>query len=218
MRNGAQLNAGIERRSALHYAVERNIVHCVKTLLQYGANPNTPQVYTETPLHVAASLGYDKCMKLLLDHGADVRSQFGKRRLTALHLAAEDDYKDCVQLLLDAGAKIDVRNHLDQTPLILACLGQATSTLELLIKRGADVHTIYKDGRTALHAAIVKDNKSWDCAKMLLRAGVDVNRPDNYGYTPVHIAALNEFSSCVHMLIGKSDKTQFPQEAINLRK
>uniref|UniRef100_A0A1B0D518 Uncharacterized protein n=1 Tax=Phlebotomus papatasi TaxID=29031 RepID=A0A1B0D518_PHLPP len=131
---------------------------------------------------------------------------------------AEDDYKDCVQLLLDAGAKIDVRNHLDQTPLILACLGQATSTLELLIKRGADVHTIYKDGRTALHAAIVKDNKSWDCAKMLLRAGVDVNRPDNYGYTPVHIAALNEFSSCVHMLIGKSDKTQFPQEAINLRK
>uniref|UniRef100_A0A1B0D517 SOCS box domain-containing protein n=1 Tax=Phlebotomus papatasi TaxID=29031 RepID=A0A1B0D517_PHLPP len=84
LRNGAQLNAGIERRSALHYAVERNIVHCVKTLLQYGANPNTPQVYTETPLHVAASLGYDKCMKLLLDHGADVRSQFGKRRLTAL--------------------------------------------------------------------------------------------------------------------------------------
>ncbi|GAB0088274.1 Transient receptor potential channel pyrexia [Sergentomyia squamirostris] len=201
LRNGAQLNAGIERRSALHYAVQGNIVHCVQTLLQYGANPNTPQVYTETPLHVAASLGYDKCMKLLLEHGADVRSQFGKRRLTALHLAAEDDYTECVRLLLDAGAKIDVRNNLDQTPLILACLGQATSTLELLIKRGADVNTVYKDGRTALHAAIVKDSKSWDCAKLLLRAGVQVNRPDNYGYTPIHLAALNEFSSCVHMLI-----------------
>lgn len=84
---------------------ERNAINCVETLLKYGANPNTPQVlrfdcvnirktlilyhlkvYTETPLHTAAGLGHKECIQLLLDHGADVRSQFGKRRLTALHL------------------------------------------------------------------------------------------------------------------------------------
>lgn len=202
LRNGAQLNAGIERRSPLHYAVERNHVKCVQTLLQYGANPNTPQVYTETPLHVAAYLGFEQCIRLLLDHGADVRSQFGKRRATALHLAVEEDYTECARLLLDAGALIDVRNCYDQTPLHIACLIQSPETLGLLIKRNSDVHSVYKDGRTALHAAIVKDSKTWECAQMLLKAGVDVNRSDNYGYTPLHLAALNEYSSCVKMLIG----------------
>lgn len=158
-------------------------------------------------------------MQLLLDHGADVRSQFGKRRLTALHLgksgnahefhklqvlfpAAEDDYIDCVKLLLEHGAKVDARNVDNQTPLHLACLSQCVETVELLIKYRADVNAIYKDGRSALHAAIVKESKCFECAKLLLKAGVLVNKPDAYGYTPLHIAALNEFSSCVYMLIG----------------
>jgi len=45
LRNGANVNSGIERRSALHYAVEKNAINCVQTLLQYGASPNTPQVF-----------------------------------------------------------------------------------------------------------------------------------------------------------------------------
>ncbi|KAJ6639240.1 Transient receptor potential channel pyrexia [Pseudolycoriella hygida] len=201
LKRGAHVNAGIEKRSALHLAIERNAVNCVETLLKYGANPNTPQVYTETPLHTAAGLGHKECMQLLLDHGADVRSQFGKRRLTALHLAAEDDYIDCVRLLLEHGAKVDARNVDNQTPLHLACLSQCVETVELLIKYRADVNAIYKDGRSALHAAIVKESKCFECAKLLLKAGVYVNKPDAYGYTPLHIAALNEFSSCAYMLI-----------------
>lgn len=44
LKNGAQINSGIEKKSALHFAVQRNAFSCVKILLQYGANPNTPQV------------------------------------------------------------------------------------------------------------------------------------------------------------------------------
>lgn len=60
----------------------------------------------------------------------------------------------------------------------------------------------YRDGRTALHAAIVKQSRCLDCCIALLRAGADVNKADNYGYTPLHIAALNEFSNCVYTFIG----------------
>uniref|UniRef100_A0A336MEW4 CSON014455 protein n=1 Tax=Culicoides sonorensis TaxID=179676 RepID=A0A336MEW4_CULSO len=201
LKNGAQINSGIEKKSALAYAVQKNAVNCVKTLLQYGANPNTPQVYTETPLHVAATYGHAESMKLLLDYGAVVGSQFGRRRLTALHLAAEEDFHECVKLLLDAGANINSLNVDDQTPLHLACLSQAVKTVEVLIERGANVHSIYKDGRTALHAAIVKESRFWDCARLLLEANVDPNRVDNFGYSPLHIAALNEFSSCVLLLL-----------------
>lgn len=142
-------------------------------------------------------------MELLLEHGADVRSQFGKRRLTALHLAAEDDYADCVKLLLDNGAQMDARNADNQSPLHLACLAQSVESVEILIQHGVDVNATYKDGRTSLHAAIVKESKSFDCVKHLLKAGADVNKADNYGYTPLHIAALNEFSGCAYMLIGE---------------
>lgn len=86
LKRKAHINIGLEKRSALHFAIDRNAIECVETLLKYGADPNTPQVYTETPLHTACALGFTKCVELLLTHGADVRSQFGEGKLTALHL------------------------------------------------------------------------------------------------------------------------------------
>ncbi|CAD7084027.1 unnamed protein product [Hermetia illucens] len=201
LKRKAQINVGIETRSALHYAVDNNSLECAEILLKYGANPNTPQVYTETPLHTAAALGHKECVELLLKYGADVRSQFGKRKLTALHLAAEGDYVDCVKLLLEHGAQVDARNADNQTPLHLACLAQCTETVELLLINKANVNASYKDGRTALHAAIVKQSKCLECARMLVKAGIDVNKADDYGYSPLHMAALNEFGSCVILLI-----------------
>lgn len=46
LRRGANVNAGIEKRSALHVAVEKRALKCVEALLRNGANPNTPQVNT----------------------------------------------------------------------------------------------------------------------------------------------------------------------------
>lgn len=201
IRSGAQANAGIEKHSALHYAVQKNAIKCVQLLLQYGSNPNPPQIFVETPIHIAAEMGFVECLKALLDAGADVTSQMGNKRNTALHLAAEDDFSDCVKVLIEAGANVNARNLDDQTPLHVACLSQSIETVELLIKHGADVNVTYRDGRTALHASIVKETSSWDCTRTLLENKVDVNKADHFGYTPLHIAALNEFSTCAFMLI-----------------
>lgn len=106
-------------------------------------------------------------------------------------------------MLLEHGAQVDARNADNQTPLHLACLAQCTETVELLLINKANVNASYKDGRTALHAAIVKQSKCLECARMLVKAGIDVNKADDYGYSPLHMAALNEFGSCVILLIGK---------------
>ena len=201
LKAGADVNAGLAGRSALHYAVQSTAIDCVRELLKAGANPNTPQVYTETPLHVAAAIGSAACIRLLLEHGANALVQFGPRKTTALHLVAEDENAECSKLLLDAGAQINAQNSRHQTPLHIAALSQSGETLELLLQRGADPNAKDTDGRTPLHSAIVKIYRSCECVRLLLDAGANVNKPDAFGYTPLHIAALNEISSCVYLLL-----------------
>ncbi|XP_045538000.1 transient receptor potential channel pyrexia isoform X1 [Papilio machaon] len=199
--HGADVNAGLSDRSPLHYAVLSDAPEVVDALLAAGACPDTPQVFTETPLHVAASLGSDSCMKLLLDAGADVRAALGPGRTTALHLAAVDGHAECARLLLDHGAYIDCPNSRGQTSLHLAALAQSIEVVELLVGRRADVKARDIDGRTPLHGSIVRGARACDVARLLLSVGADPNAPDNFGYTPLHIAALNEFSACVLLLL-----------------
>ncbi|XP_011696912.1 PREDICTED: transient receptor potential channel pyrexia-like [Wasmannia auropunctata] len=203
IKSGANVDAGLSGKSPLHYAVLNNAGDCVEALLQAGACPNNPQVYTETPLHVAASLGNVCCTKLLLNYGADVRVQLGTARSTPLHLAAEEGSVECTRLLLNAGAAWESKNSRGQTAMHLAALAQSAETLDALIKAGAKVNEEDDDGRTPLHAAVAKALRSGELVKTLIQAGASVNKADNFGYTPLHIAALNENSPTVMMLVSK---------------
>lgn len=114
------------------------------------------QVYSETPLHAAASLGSPEIIRLLLKHGAAVNVQAGPDRYTPLHLAVEDGGADSALLLIEAGADLASVNRKLQTPLHLAALSQSIETVELLLAKGADPNASDADGRTPLHCAIVK--------------------------------------------------------------
>ena len=61
---------------------------------------------------------------------------------------------DPVAVLLKHNAKIDVRNQLGATPLILAAWWGDPETVSLLIDAGADVNVIDNSGQTALDFAI----------------------------------------------------------------
>ncbi|CAG9813072.1 unnamed protein product [Phaedon cochleariae] len=205
VKHGADVNAGLSgpsSKSPLYHAVQSSIVDCVRELLKENASPNTPQVFSESPLHVAAELGNSETMKLLLDHGAAVDVQCGPDKMTPLHFAAEDGDLECVRLLINAGAQVSSRNQKRQTPLHLAALAQSTETIGFLLRKGADVNASDSDGRTPLHCSIVKASRSCECVRLLLCARPNVNQPDIFGYTPLHLAALNEYSHCVMLLIN----------------
>ncbi|GJQ76772.1 hypothetical protein Trydic_g15612 [Trypoxylus dichotomus] len=202
IKNGADVNAGLTQKTPLHFAVQSEAVECVRELLDAGAVPNTPQVFSEAPIHIAASIGASEILKLLIIHGASVRVQCGAEKSTALHLAAADGDVECVKILLDAGADINARNNKLQTALHTAALSQSTEILEVLLKRGADPNVVDANGRTPLHGAIVKFTRTCEPAKLLLNAGANVNKPDIFGYTPLHLAALNEFSQSAMLLLS----------------
>lgn len=202
---GAIIDAGLTTtgfgKTPLHYAVQSNSISCVEELLKRKASINSSQVYTETPLHTAAAMGFATCLKMLLEYGADFRVQFGITKATPLHLAAEDGNAECARLLIEAGADLTAKTNRQQTPLHLAALAQSAQTLELLLINRSDPNAEDKDKRTPLHCAIVKSSRSCECVQLLLQYGAKVNASDVFGYTPVHIAALNEFSSCLKLLL-----------------
>lgn len=74
--------------------------------------------------------------------------------------------------------------------------------VEALLRKGnADPNVGDMDKRTPLHAAVGKAARSYDIIEVLVSWGADVNTKDQYGYTPLHIAALNELSQCVEILV-----------------
>lgn len=134
IKHGANVNAGIEKKSPLHYAVQNMAVDCVKELLENKAIPNTPQVYSETPLHIAAALGNHESVELLINYGAAVNVQSGPDRMTPIHLAAEQGYNSCIKLLVEARGMANCMNRKLQTPLHLAALNQCVETVDILLK------------------------------------------------------------------------------------
>lgn len=93
-------------------------VELLKLLIAAGADVNTSEDGTLTPLIIAASEGYAACVEQLLESDAiDVNfaDDCGK---TALHHAAEEGYADCVKLLLeDPDTEVDPNADYDSTPL-----------------------------------------------------------------------------------------------------
>ena len=90
--SGADVNHGVHELgvSALLAAVRVNAVKNVDLLLNNGAEPNSVVLFSETPLHTAASMGYSQCVKLLLKFGAGIEILMGQMKMSALHLAAQE--------------------------------------------------------------------------------------------------------------------------------
>lgn len=191
------------QESALHCAVRANAIACVRLFTAEGADVGQVEHSGLSPIHLAADLGHPQCLKIMLEvKGINVNARTREKELTALHLAAEGGYVDCIEILLDRKADANARNHRGQTALHLAARSQAFDCVEMLLRKGnADPNLGDLDQRTALHAAVGKAARSYDIIEILVTWGADVNAKDQYGYTPLHMAALNELSQCVEILI-----------------
>ena len=104
---GADVNHGLHELgvSALLAAVRVNAVKNVDLLLNNGAEPNSVVLFSETPLHTAASCGYSHCVTLLLKSGAGIEILMGQMKMSALHLASQEGNVNCVEYLLGMGSK-----------------------------------------------------------------------------------------------------------------
>jgi ankyrin repeat protein len=107
-----------------------------------------------------------------------------------------------VDALLDADATlITARDKDGSTPLHCAAWKGYPEIVELLIKRGADIHLENQNdhwGGTPLHCAAHGNQKA--VAELLIRAGADVNSRSFKGTTPLQETAAHKATAVARLL------------------
>ena len=101
--------------------VEKNHIEVARMLL--AAKPElaeAPDLYGNTPLHVAASKAHEEMARLLLDGRPALAKIANSQGETPLHAAAVAGHADMVALLLDNGAEPGARTKENRTALFLA--------------------------------------------------------------------------------------------------
>ena len=108
------------------------------------------------------------------------RSALIKASWCSGHTRPTHHFTKCVELLLQAGADVNVKDHMFDTPLVIAVKLGFDKGLDLLIKAGADVNEYTYDLYPLMYAAGLGFPK---CVQLLLTAGADVNNTNKMNQT-----------------------------------
>lgn len=135
----------------------------------------------------------------------------GEKKYTLLHFAAQhgsSNGTEIVKLLIANGAKVDAKNHIDQTPLLIAVIYNNPAGAKMLISHGAKVDARSGCGMTPLHYAA--RNGCCDVAAVLIANHAAINAKCRDGTTPLDLALAERQwakSDGETNLIEQSEKT-----------
>eukprot|EP00756_Hemistasia_phaeocysticola_P049797 Hpha_TRINITY_DN24364_c0_g1::TRINITY_DN24364_c0_g1_i1::g.147960::m.147960 len=159
-----------------------------------GGNLND-DVAGDTPLGLAAGLGYVDVVEGLIKMGAEVD------RSGAVRKACCNGHGCVVKVLHSNGGSLDLADEVGDTPCHYAAVDtEEVHTLKTLISLGANFDTPNLSGRTPFWVAARMAKK--EAALVLAEAGAEVNRADNNGVTPAVAAAESGDANALLATIG----------------
>jgi hypothetical protein len=143
------------------------------------------------PVNKLVEAVYDEDMdeiKLLVAKGIRVNSKDRNHDgVSALHAAVETGNIEIVQFLLSSGAKINGRDLLKRTPLMMMDYDSTPELLQLLLRYGAKVNLTDSKRFSALNHLAGYDKP--EIFRLLILAGADVNTVNKEGATPLMTAS-----------------------------
>ncbi|KAL8200265.1 hypothetical protein R6Q57_011604 [Mikania cordata] len=152
----------------------------LKSLIRAGADPNKKDYDGRTPLHLAASKGYEDITLFLIQEGVEleVLDNFSN---TPLLEAIKNGHDKVASLLVKEGATLKID---DAGCFLCATVARGDiDYLKRILSNGIDPNSKDFDFRTPLHVAASQG--SYIIVKLLVEAGASVLSKDRWGNTPL---------------------------------
>ncbi|XP_010910948.1 potassium channel AKT2 [Elaeis guineensis] len=141
----------------------------LEELLKAGMDPDIGDSKGRTPLHIAASKGYEDCVLVLLKHASNINIQDMDGN-TPLWLAITGKHHKIFNILYHYAC---ISNpHIGGNLLVLAAKRNDLSTIKELLKHGLDINSENNEGLTPLQAAFAENHT--DMIKLLVMNGANV--------------------------------------------
>ena len=194
-----QLGESDYKRSHFHYYMikTRKFDPTIFNLfISKGANLETTDSFTETPLLSTASIDfkYIHHSENLMNVGANINAQskFGK---TPLMVAVFVRHFALVEEFIKRGANIELEDS-DGNTVLLAMINMGNDTtdkpklFQILLQAGANPNHQNKEGGTALHLSVI--GHSFEILELLTKQNVDPSIRNQKGVTALGQAIINE--------------------------
>lgn len=150
--------------------------------------------------------------------GSSVNEGVGSGQRTPLHVACQAGHLEMVQLLVEQGsATLDLKDKSGWFAIHHAANAGSAAVVLYLINKGADVNlkTGNLQAQTPLHMCVAEGK--YDCAKVLLQRGADVNARDRQKRTPLYKAARWGKADIMALLLAYgAEITPDLQEAVEM--
>ncbi|KAF8674274.1 hypothetical protein HU200_048096 [Digitaria exilis] len=184
-----------QMESPLHMAAREGLVHVVRKIFDFTwvEAEYVPSVAVSgTALHQAVLGGHTKIVDMMLEKHSWLLEQTDSDGNNALHYAAQKNNAQVVELLLTKQAQLAYKpNRERQSPLHVAAHYGSTASIRALLRHCPDVAEMADtSGRNALHVSVVSGKtNALRCLLRHVRPSELLNRVDNEGDTPLHLAA-----------------------------
>ncbi|KAF6821781.1 ankyrin-1 [Colletotrichum musicola] len=192
------LRKGAETRDAVLEAAGLGQVDYLEKLLPEEASQDSHGGRLESALYEAAQAGSLSAVSFLARDSLEWTWK-NSQRSTLLHAAATGGKVEILKRMM-MGRALDLNATDDdgRSPLMIATQLNCVLVVEMLCERGANTTLADKDGRTALHYAIIKGA---DIVTTLLQYNVSPISPDRRGQTPLHLACQLGYLDIVFLMI-----------------
>eukprot|EP00043_Microstomoeca_roanoka_P004986 m.52990 g.52990 ORF g.52990 m.52990 type:complete len:962 (+) comp12746_c1_seq1:146-3031(+) len=194
-------DAASGKHALLHVAAQAGRTTCLKYLLDNQVPATKTDHNGNLPLQVAIAHEQFPAVEMLVTPSKTVLDNLNREGYNALHLAIMAKDQRTFQLLLLHGADPTIPTNNSITPAALAIQNDNALAFEILAARAEqtldlpDTH-----GRTCLHHACDHPHLTSIVPK-LLAAGVDRDRADDKGMTPLLLAARANNIDAVRALL-----------------